>query len=137
MVSGGDAQPDPGDVPDMVNEELANADRSLLDDIGNLVGDAQTWFDAELSYQKVRAAFVGASLKQTVVLGVAAVVLLLVAVLGLTFGLILALAPLVTAWGATAIVVGLLLLLALMCGRGASAAWRDVLGAVHDQDDDA
>lgn len=120
--------------PDLGDDELAEADRSLLDDIGDLVGDAQVWLDAELGYQKVRAAFVGASLKQTVVLGLAAVLLIVVAVMGLTFGLILALAPLVTAWGATAIVVGALLLVALVCLNAARRAARDMMAAVKEQD---
>ena len=111
--------------------------RSLIDDIGDLVGDAQTWFDAELGYQKVRAAFVGANLKQALALGLAAVLLILVAVMGLTFGLILALAPLVSAWGATAIVAGVLLLAALLCGRSASKAGRAAIAAIREQDDEA
>lgn len=132
MAAEDDTQPDPGEVDD-----AADADRSLLDDIGDLVGDAQTWFDAELSYQKVRAAFIGANLKQAVVLGIAAAVLVVVAVMGLTFGLILALAPLVTAWGAMAIVAGVLLLGALLCGRGASTAWAALMSAVKEKDEDA
>lgn len=114
-----------------------DAARSLLDDVGDLVGDAQTWFDAELSYQKVRAAFVGANLKQAAVLGLAAAVLIVVAVMGLTFGLILALAPLVTAWGATAIVVGTMLLVALLCGLSARKAGRAAVAAIREQDEDA
>jgi uncharacterized membrane protein YqjE len=128
MAAGDDAQPDPGDGEDA---------RSLLDDIGDLVGDAQTWFDAELGYQKVRAAFVGANLKQALVLGLAAAVLIVVAVMGLTFGLILALAPLVTTWGAMAIVVGTMLLVALLCGLSARKAGRAAMSAIREQDDDA
>ncbi len=131
MAAGDEAQSDQVDPDDSV------ADRSLLDDIGDLVGDAQTWFDAELGYQKVRAAFVGANLKQALLLGLAAVVLIVVAVMGLTFGLILALAPLVTAWGATAIVVGAMLLVALLCGRSASKAGRAAFAAIREQDDAA
>ena len=131
MAAGDEAQSDQVDPDDSV------ADHSLLDDIGDLVGDAQTWFDAELGYQKIRAAFVGANLKQALLLGLAAVVLIVVAVMGLTFGLILALAPLVTAWGATAIVVGAMLLVALLCGRSASKAGRAALAAIREQDDAA
>lgn len=132
MAAEDDTQPDLGEADDRADE-----DRSLLDDIGDLVGDAQTWFDAELSYQKVRAAFIGANLKQAVVLGLAAAVLVVVAVMGLTFGLILALVPLVTAWGATAIVAGVLLLGALLCGRRASTAWAALMSAVKEKDEDA
>lgn len=132
MAAGDDTQPDLGEADDRADEN-----RSLLDDIGDLVGDAQTWFDAELSYQKLRAAFVGANLKQAVVLGLAAVMLIVVAVMGLTFGLILALAPLVTAWGATAIVVGTMVLVALLCGKVASKAGRAAIAAIREQDDDA
>lgn len=130
MAAGHDTQPDPAGAQD------AGEPASLLDDLGDLMGDAQTWFEAELSYQKLRAAFVGANLKQAAVAGLAAVVLLVVAVMGLTFGLVLALTPLVTAWGATAIVVGVLLLGALWSVSAARRAWGEVLSAIAERADD-
>ncbi len=115
----------------------ADAPSTLLADVEDLIGDAQTWFDAELGYQKVRAAFVGANLKQALALGIAAVLLLVVAVMGLTFGLVLALTPLVSAWGATAIVVGLLLLGALLSTLGARKAWGALMGAIREDGEES
>lgn len=110
----------------------ADVTRSLVDDIEDLVVDARTWFDAELTYQKTRAAFVASSFKRTVAFGLVAATFGVLAVFGLTVGLIIALTPLVTAWGATAIVVGLLLLGAWLAVRTAGTAWGDLMDAVHE-----
>ncbi|TIX50016.1 phage holin family protein [Alteraurantiacibacter aquimixticola] len=122
--------PDGEDVP-----SSSGASRSLVDDIEDLVFDAKTYLDAELSYQKSRASFVGESLKRVIGFAVVAAILVLFAAIGLTVGLIIALTPLITAWGATAVVVGLLLLGAYLLIRNAGAAWGDVMAAVHDEDE--
>ena len=96
--------------------------RVLADDIGALAGDALNYVDAEFAFQKTRARFVGNRAVTALAFGVVAVVLALLAAIGLTVGLIIALTPLVTAWGATAIVVGLLLLVAYLCVRRAQGA---------------
>ncbi len=108
--------------------------RSLLDDAGDLLVDIRTWADAELAYQKTRASFVGSTLKRMVAFGIAGALLGLFALGGLTVGLIIALTPLVTAWGATAIVVGALLVAAFVAVNMASKALRELTAAVREND---
>lgn len=64
-------------------------------------------------------------------------VALIVAVFGLgalVVGLLLALAPLVTAWGATAIVAGGLFVIALILVLLAKSRWTKTLAAVSDDE---
>lgn len=110
--------------------------RSLADDLEALVDDARTYLDAELSYQKTRAGFVANRLKKTIAFGVVAAYLAVLATIGLTVGLIIALTPLITAWGATAVVVLALLLVAYLAVRKASAAWQSLMGAMKPEEDD-
>lgn len=128
--------PDPPSDEDAPADDLP-AERSLLDDIGALFDDAKTYFQAELTYQKTRASFVSNRLKKTVGFAFAALFLVLLATVGLTVGLIIALSPLLTPWGATAVVVLGLLLLAYLLVRSAGNAWSEIMGAVHEGDPDA
>ena len=128
----------PSDAPDDQGLTAPSGDhRSLVDDIEDLVLDAKTYIDAELSYQKTRASFVGASVKRMLAFGVIAAVLVFFAAIGLTVGLIIALTPLITAWGATAVVVGVMVLLALLLVRGAAKAWSDMMAAIKEEEGDA
>lgn len=106
--------------------------RSLLDDIEDLIVDARTWVDAEFTYQKTRAGFVAASLKQMIALLVLAAVLGLLALIGLTVGLIITLMPLLTPLGATLAVVVVLLLVSLLLVRSAASRWREAAGAIRE-----
>lgn len=106
--------------------------RSLVNDIEDLLVDARTWLDAEFTYQKSRAGFVAASLKQAIALVAVAGVLALLALIGLTVGLIIALAPMLTPLGATAVVVVVLLLVSLLLLRSAASRWRDAAGAIKE-----
>jgi hypothetical protein len=110
-----------------------DVDRSLLEDVEELIADGKGYLEAELAYQKTRAAFVAGGVKGVAVLGAVAAVLAVMALMGLTLGLILALTPLITAWGATAVVVGLLLLGAWLAARAAGARWRRITAAAADR----
>lgn len=103
--------------------------RSLIDDIEALIDDGRNYVHAELSYQKTRASFVSNRIGKAVGFGVAAAVMGLLAAIGLTVGLIIALTPHLTAWGATALVVGVLLLVAVLLLRRASRNWASARGA--------
>ncbi len=111
--------------------------RSVIDDIEALIDDARTYFDAELRYQKSRAAFVTDRLKRGIGFVVVSLVLGLLAAVGLTVGLIIALTPLITAWGATAVVVLTLLLIAFLLVRAAAQAFSSVKMAFNEDDDGA
>lgn len=124
--------------PDPAPPAGAAADkRSVIDDLEALVDDARTYLDAELSYQKTRAGFVANRLKKTVAFGAVAAFLAVLAMIGLTVGLIIALTPLITAWGATAVVVLGILLVAYLLVRKAGAAWQSMMGAMKEEQDPA
>ena len=88
----GEAQP-AAPAPDAapVADDSGTDRRSLLTDVEDLLVDARVWFDAEVAYQKTRAGFVAASLKQAIGLLVVAAVLALVALamgLGAAWGVV-------------------------------------------------
>ncbi len=85
-------------------------DESLVEKVAALIDNARNYAEAELGFQKTRAALTGRNAAVALVFVVVAVVLLHVAVIALAVGFVIALAPLVTIWGAIAIVVGVLLL---------------------------
>jgi hypothetical protein len=55
------------------------------------------------------------------------------ALMALTVGLLIALTPLVTAWGATAIVFGGLLVVAACCALLATGRWRRMTAMLSDE----
>lgn len=109
----------------------------LLADLRELAGEARDYAAAELALQTSRVRTVGIGVRRMALFGVFALMFVIFAIGGLTVGLLLALTPLVTAWGATAIVVGLWVLIALGCVRAAMGAWarmrRSIAGPVDEQ----
>lgn len=81
----------------------------LRDDLTALMDDARTYAEAEIAFQKTRAALAGRAAGRALVALVLALVLLHLALIALAVGAVIALAPLVTIWGAIAIVVGAML----------------------------
>ena len=106
------------------------AERSLSEDLRRLAEDARALSEAEFAYQKSRAAFAGQEVKRIAILGLLAGVLVFFALMALTLGLVLALTPWLTAWGATAVVVGGLLFAAVLCGLLAAALWKRMTGTL-------
>lgn len=82
----------------------------LRDELAVLVEDARTYAEAEVAFQKTRATVAGKAAGRAAALLVLALVLLHIALIALAVGAVIALAPLVTIWGAIAIVVGVLLI---------------------------
>lgn len=112
-----DSVTDPAFQPDSVaasgeaiEEDGGSGFASLRDDITVLVEDARTYAEAELAFQKTRASLAGKTAGRAAALLVLALVLLHIALIALAVGAVIALAPLVTIWGAIAIVVGVLLI---------------------------
>ncbi|TAD73113.1 MAG: phage holin family protein [Sphingomonadales bacterium] len=102
---------DPALVPDPEPEsENDTSFAGLRADISALVEDARTYAEAEIAFQKTRAALAGKRGGRALVLLVLALVLLHIALIALAVGAVIALAPLVTIWGAIGLVVGILLL---------------------------
>lgn len=106
----------------------------LVADVRQLAADAKTLAEAELAYQASRAKVAGSAARNMALFGVAAFVLAFFALGALTVGLLLALTPLVTAWGATAIVVGLLALGALACVMAVMATLKRLRAAISGAD---
>jgi Flp pilus assembly protein TadB len=88
-------------------------ERSLNEDLHQLAQDARAYAEAEFKFQKTRAAYAASASKSVVVYAVVALVLVFFAVMALVVGLVIALAPHITAWGSTAVVTLALLGLAV------------------------
>lgn len=94
-------------------------DESMFEEVAALIDDSKTYAQAEIAFQKTRASLVGKSVGAAIGLVIVAIILLHIAFLALAVGLVMALEPLVTIWGAIAIVVGALLLLTGLLGYSA------------------
>lgn len=112
-----------------VEAEEEFEDRSLLEDLQALYEDGKTYAAAELTFQKTRASFAGDKIKSVAVFGVGAALAGLLALIGLTVGMIITLTPLIGPFGATLLVVGVLLIAAFLCARRAGQAWGKIMSA--------
>lgn len=108
-------------------------ERSLMEDVEALIEDGKTYLQAEIAYQKTRAAFVADKAKAAVLYGAIAASFAVLALIGLTVGLIIALTPWLTAWGASALVVALLLIGAYLAVRAASKQWTRLMAAIQTE----
>lgn len=129
---------DDADIPESSDDaslaegqgDVEHEERSLLDDVRALIDDGKTYLEAELGFQKTRAAFVADRAKSTVVFGAIAALLGFLALIGLVVGSIIALTPYLTAWGASALVVGILLVAAALAARAAGRKWSGLMRAI-------
>ncbi len=111
--------------PPLVNDATADpAERSLVDDVRELVTDGRTLLEAELAYQKSRAALAGRTAKSMAGWIALALSLVFFALMALVMGLILILTPLIGALGATLAVVAALLIAAGLSGWIAARRWQ-------------
>ncbi|MEM7700868.1 MAG: phage holin family protein [Pseudomonadota bacterium] len=91
-------------------------DESIVEELGAVIDDAKLYAAAELAFQKTRAKLVGKNVGIALAAVVLAIILLHISIIALAVGLVMALEPLVTIWGAIAIVVGVMLLLVGLLG---------------------
>jgi len=91
-------------------------ERSLPDEMRQLATDARALAEAELAYQKSRAAFAGNEAKWIAILAVLALFFVFFTLMALIMGTVIALGPILGLWGATAAVTGGLLVAVLICG---------------------
>jgi hypothetical protein len=110
-----DAAPGPAE-----SDELIGEDSLLSEDIAALIDSGRTYAEAELAFQKTRAAIAGSNAGKAAAALVLALVLLNIALTALAIGAVLALQPLITIWGAIAVVVGALLLATALLVRSAA-----------------
>lgn len=85
-------------------------DESIIEEIGALIDNAKLYTAAELAFQKTRARLFGKSLGIALGAVILAIILLHIALISMAVGFVIALEPLVTIWGAIALVVGAMLL---------------------------
>ena len=100
---------------------------SLADDVTALIGDGRTYLSAELQFQKTRARHSGKEIGRIATFGGGAALFALLALIGLTVGSIIALSPVLTAWGATGVVVGILIIMCALLGLLAKRHLRRLL----------
>lgn len=123
--------PDPGlDEPVPLEPGVA----PLVDALKALLGDLVTLSRAEVQYQSSRARVISLGLRKMAVLALAGLIFAVFFLGALVVGLLLALTPLVSAWGATAIVAGSLGLAVAWCGWRGLRAWRSMRRALQGQD---
>ncbi len=115
--------------PDDNATEDGPSEGSLLGEIGALIDDGKTYAEAELAFQKTRAAYVGQHAKGIAISGGIAILLVILAIVALVFGAILALTPYIGAIGATVAVFGSLLLAAALLVQRAKAKARAMMRA--------
>ncbi|MEM1195876.1 MAG: phage holin family protein [Pseudomonadota bacterium] len=85
-------------------------DESIVEEIGALIDNAKLYTTAELAFQKTRARLLGKSVGVALGAVILAIILLHIALISMAVGFVIALEPLVTIWGAIALVVGAMLL---------------------------
>ena len=108
-VSGTSTSEPLGDIDAPTTEESTQTvavDESLMEEASALIDDARTYAEAEIAFQKTRAALAGRLVGVSLGLVIVALILLHIAFLALAVGLVMALEPVVTIWGAIAIVFG-------------------------------
>jgi hypothetical protein len=120
--------------PIEVGEEARQ--RNLENDLRKLVGDGFAYAKAEAELQKARAIYAAGRLRGIALLGLVAGVLVFFALVALTVGLVIALTPMLTAFGATGAVFGGLLLIAGICVLLALGRWKRMVAALSNPEAD-
>ena len=110
------------------------ADRSLVDDVKHLVADGRTLLEAELAYQKSRAAVAGAGIKGVAGWGALALALVFFALMAAVVGVLIGLGALIGIFAATGLMVMLLVILAGLAGLAAFKRWGRMAAALERDD---
>lgn len=122
----------PALIPD---PSTSDAERSLVDDVQQLVTDGKALLEAEIAYQKSRAAVASQGVKAVAGWGALALALVFFALMALIMGLVLGLAELVGPWWATLIAFAAILAAAGISALIAARRWQAV--ALRISDDEA
>jgi hypothetical protein len=110
------------------------AERSLVDDVKHLITDGRTLLEAELAFQKSRAAVAGAGIKGVTGWGALALVLVFFALMAAVIGVLIGLGALIGIFAATGLMVLLLLVLAGLAGLAAFKRWSRMAAALERED---
>ena len=129
----------PLDVPDDYDEaesEEADYGPSLADDVFALFEDGKTYAEAEVAFQKSRAAFTANRLKGAVAFALGAFGVFHLALIAFTVGAVIALMPLLGPWGATILVTLLLIVTGILLLRRLKSRIDDIRDAFSDDGHD-
>lgn len=110
------------------------AERSLVDDVRALVEDGRTLVEAELAYQKSRAAVAGAGAKGVLGWGALAIALVFLFLMALVMGALLGLTSMVGPWAATAVVGAALAGAAALSAVVAMRRWQRTARLLSDSE---
>ncbi len=122
-------------TPPLTHDEPVDPpERSLVDDVRELVNDGRTLLEAELAYQKSRAALAGRTAKSMAGWIALALSLVFFALMALVMGLLLILAPLIGGLCATLVVVAGLLIAAGLSGWVAMRRWQAMSRRLSEDD---
>lgn len=105
---------------------------TLPEDLRDLVGKGHKYALAELAFQKSRVAYAGSQARTVALLAVSAAVLVFFAVMALVVGAVIALAPVIGGWPATAVVTLTLLVVAFLFLLTAKSRWKRTMTLVAD-----
>ncbi|QFT77815.1 phage holin family protein [Erythrobacter sp. THAF29] len=122
-------------VDQAVDSDNEGYDEGLVDEIVALIDDGRTYAEAEIAFQKTRGKLAGRGVGKAIAFAAVALITLHIAVLALAVGLVIALEPLVTIWGAIAIVVGMLLLVTAILVMKAKAS-GEMVGSLFSSGED-
>ena len=121
--------------PPLINPATRDAaERSLVDDVKHLVADGRTLLEAELTYQKSRAAVAGAGIKGIAVWAALAIALVFFSLMALVIGVLIGLAQLLGIWTATGTLVVFLLICTGLAGLAAKRRWTRLSSALERED---
>lgn len=106
---------------------------SLTQDLRLLAEEAKTLAQAELAFQKSRAAYAGSESKSITLLLLLAAVLVFFALMALVVGLVIALGTVIGPWGAMIVVTLGLLLVAGGCAMSAKSRLGRMMAVLSDK----
>jgi hypothetical protein len=112
-------------------------DPTLAQDMRLLASHVRTFAEAELAFQKARAAYVGSATRTIAVLGIVAAVLVFFAVMAAVFGTVIALGPVLGLWGAMAAVSLGTLAIAALCALVALVRVKRMKAVLAEGSEDA
>ena len=106
---------------------------TLTEDLRLLAQDGRALAEAEIAFQKTRAAYASAEAKKIALFAVVALLLAFFAAMALVVGTVIALGPVLTLWGAMAAVTLVLLIGAAACALSAKTRLTRTLQTVSDK----
>lgn len=126
------------DAPPLIKPESTDpAERSLVDDVRQMMSDGRTLLEAELAYQKSRAAVAGQGAKSVAGWAALALAFVFFALMALVMGLVIGLTVWFGPLTGTLTAFGIVLVAAAISGLIAMQRWRRVARQLAEQDDHA